>query len=152
MQHLEAQQQVSPVSPAEYDEVMKVWEASVRATHHYLKEKDLQFYKPLVRNQYLKAVKLTCIRHNDGRIAGFMGTAKKNLEMLFIHPQSRGQGIGKKLLLHAINQLQVEKVDVNEQNEQAIGFYERFGFRTVERSDVDGTGRPYPILHMQLPF
>ena len=151
MQHLEAQQQVSPVSPAEYDEIMEVWEASVRATHHYLKEKDLQFYKPLVRHQYLKAVKLTCVRRADGSIAGFMGTAKKNLEMLFIHPQNRGQGIGKKLLLHAMNQLQVEKVDVNEQNEQAIGFYERFGFRTVERSDVDGTGRPYPILHMQLP-
>lgn len=149
-QHATVQQQVTPVGPEEYDALMEVWESSVRATHHYLKEKDLQFYKPLVRNKYLKAVKLHAVRHRDGRIAGFMGTAKGALEMLFIHADSRGQGIGKLLLLHAIHQLKVSRVDVNEQNEQAIGFYERFGFRTADRSAVDGTGRPYPILHMQL--
>ncbi|GHA70573.1 GNAT family N-acetyltransferase [Pontibacter akesuensis] len=149
-QDTEAQEQVSPVGPDEYNAVMEVWEASVRATHHYLREKDLQFYKPLVRHKYLKAVKLHAVRHPDGSIAGFMGTAKGALEMLFIHPDSRGKGIGKLLLLHAIHKLKVSRVDVNEQNVQAIGFYERFGFRTADRSERDGTGKPYPILHMQL--
>lgn len=39
-------------------------------------------------------------------------------------------------------------VDVNEQNPQAIGFYEHHGFRTVSRTTHDPSGKPYPILHM----
>ena len=60
------------------------------------------------------------------------------------------QGVGKKLLRHAINNLQARKVDVNEQNEQALQFYKHFGFEVLSRSEVDGHGKPFPILHMQL--
>lgn len=39
-------------TPQDYDELLTVWEASVRSTHHFLAEKDIQFYKPLIREQY----------------------------------------------------------------------------------------------------
>lgn len=42
------------------------------------------------------------------------------------------------------------KVDVNEQNNHALGFYEHIGFKVVGRSPLDGQGEPYPILHMAL--
>ena len=32
-------------TPQDYDELLTVWEASVRSTHHFLAEKDIQFYK-----------------------------------------------------------------------------------------------------------
>ena len=70
--------------------------------------------------------------------------------MLFIDNDSRGKGIGKQLILYAINEQHATKVDVNEQNAQAVGFYEHMGFRTVTRSELDSEGKPYPILHMQL--
>jgi putative acetyltransferase len=83
-------------------------------------------------------------------IAGFMGIADNNLEMLFINPVSRGKGIGRELLIYAIEQQRVKRVDVNEQNSQAIGFYKHMGFHVVNRSEFDGAGKPYPILHMEL--
>ncbi|AKD05609.1 hypothetical protein PKOR_09080 [Pontibacter korlensis] len=148
---MQVQQQVYTARPEDYAFLTEVWEASVRATHHFLTEEDILFYKPLVRDEYLQQVELRYVKDENGRIAGFVGTAEGKVEMLFVHPESRGQGIGKKLLQYAVDALQANAVDVNEQNEQAIGFYEHFGFRTVSRSEVDGMGKPYPILHMQLP-
>lgn len=141
---------IEPIAPEEYPEVTDLWEASVRATHHFLPEADILYFKPLILNEYLKAVELSCIKDETGRILGFMGVHSDSLEMLFIHPDARGQGIGKELLLHAIHHLNVRKVDVNEQNPQAVGFYEHMGFVVVSRSELDGLGKPYPLLHMQL--
>lgn len=143
---------IEPVVPNEYPEVADVWEASVRATHHFLTEADILYFKPLIVNEYLKAVELSCIKDETGRILGFMGVHGDSLEMLFIHPDARGQGIGKQLSLHAIHQLNVQKVDVNEQNPQALGFYEHMGFVVVSRSERDGLGKPYPLLHLRLRF
>lgn len=125
-------------------------EASVRATHHFLSEEDILYFKSLILNGHLKAVHLTCVKDEAGRILGFMGVHEDSLEMLFLHPDARGKGIGKHLILHGINDLKVKKVDVNEQNPQAVGFYKQLGFEVVSRSELDGLGKPYPILHMQL--
>lgn len=141
---------IEGVSPNEYPEIVEVWEASVRATHHFLSEADILYFKPLILNEYLEAVYLTCVKDASGQIRGFMGIHEDGLEMLFLHPDARNKGIGKLFVLHAINDLKVKKVDVNEQNPQAVGFYERMGFEIVSRSELDGLGKPYPILHMRL--
>lgn len=141
---------IDKVYPKDFPEIVDVWETSVRATHHFLAEEHIRFYKPLILNEYLNLVDLVCIRGTNREILGFMGTAGNKIEMLFIHPDVRKQGIGKKLLSYAINTLRVNEVDVNEQNAQAVGFYQYVGFTIVGRSDVDSMGKPFPILHMQL--
>ncbi|MDO1512251.1 GNAT family N-acetyltransferase [Maribacter confluentis] len=143
-------QEIDTIHKSEYQQVVRVWESSVRATHHFLKEEDIEYFKPLILNTYLDAVELRCVRNNEKNIVGFLGVADKNLEMLFIHPDFRGKGIGKKLLDYSIQQMGVKKVDVNEQNEQAVGFYKHFGFETIRRSELDSSGKPYPTLHMEL--
>lgn len=136
--------------PTDYAELLSIWEASVRATHHFLKEEDILFFRNTIQEHNLfSQVNLTVVKEDD-RILGFLGVAGDNLEMLFLHPSARGKGIGKILLSHAIDHLNITKVDVNEQNEAAAGFYEHAGFKTVSRSELDGTGKPYPILHMEL--
>ncbi|MNL49918.1 putative N-acetyltransferase YjaB [compost metagenome] len=70
--------------------------------------------------------------------------------MLFVNPAARGRGIGKQLVTYAVQTLNVLYVDVNEQNPQAIGFYEHLGFRVFDRSERDEQGQPFPILHMKL--
>jgi putative acetyltransferase len=70
--------------------------------------------------------------------------------MLFLAPESRGRGLGKLLTNFAIATLGARKVDVNEQNPDAVGFYEHMGFTVARRSPVDGTGKPFPLLHMEL--
>ena len=133
----------------DYNELIEVWEASVRATHHFLPEADIRYFKPLILSQYFDAVKLYCIRHQN-KIAGFLGVSPTKIEMLFIHPNYMRKGIGKKLLLHAVENLKLKLVDVNEQNSQAVEFYTRFGFKVINRSEKDGLGKPYPILYMAL--
>ncbi|MEM8890265.1 MAG: GNAT family N-acetyltransferase [Bacteroidota bacterium] len=141
---------IDSLDKSEYPAIVELWEASVRATHHFLKEEDILYFKPLILNHYLDAVELSCIRDNSGVILGFQGVAEENLEMLFIHPDQRGKGIGKALLVHAVQNLGIKKVDVNEQNEQALGFYQHYGFKVISRSELDPSGKPYPILHMEL--
>lgn len=70
--------------------------------------------------------------------------------MLFIQVNARGQGIGKQLLRYAIKNFDVKELTVNEQNPQAIGFYEHLGFVTYKRTDLDEEGQPYPLLYMKL--
>lgn len=151
MLHTNTVNSFDTVKPSEYHDVTELWEASVRATHHFLKEEDIAFYKPLVLHQYLSAVNLVCKRDEKQRIIGFMGTSDDTIEMLFIDPALRGKGIGKAFLNYAVYQLHIRKVDVNEQNEQAVGFYKSFGYVVTSRAEVDGMGKPYPILHMELP-
>ena len=91
--------------PPDYVEIVEVWEASVRATHHFLPESDIQYFKPLILNEYLKAVHRKGSRSLEGAIWGFMGVHDDSLEMLFIHPDARGQGLGKVFVANAIKDL-----------------------------------------------
>ena len=133
----------------EYQMIVSLWEASVRATHHFLPESDIEYFRPLILNQFLDAVDLWGLYENDG-LLGFLGVHDQKVEMLFIHPHAMGKGFGKLLLLHPIHELRADKVDVNEQNPDAVAFYRHMGFEVVNRSPLDGLGKPYPILHMEL--
>ena len=113
-----------------------------------LSEEDFLYYKEQLPI-YFQHVTLFGFEQ-EGILIGFMGIAEGNLEMLFIDNNYRGTGIGKKLITYAIDNLQVTKVDVNEQNIQAVGFYKHIGFNIYKRSNLDGEGKEYPILHMQL--
>ena len=136
---------------AEFDTLLEIWESSVRATHHFLKAEDIDFFKKIIQEKdVFSHVELTCVRDKENNMLGFMGVSGEILEMIFIDAQFIGKGIGKMLLLHAIENLNISKVDVNEQNESALKFYEHFGFKIISRSELDGTGKPYPILHMRL--
>ena len=135
----------------EYATLLEIWESSVRATHHFLEEEDIHYFKKIIREkEVFSHVELSCVRDRENNMLGFMGVSGENLEMIFIDAPFIGKGIGKMLLLHAIENLKIRKVEVNEQNEEALKFYERFGFKIISRSELDGTGKAYPILHMQL--
>ncbi len=131
-----------------YDDIMAVWESSVKATHDFLKPEDFDFYKKRVPD-FLAKVDLYAL-YIEGRISAFMGILDDNLEMLFVEGRSRGKGYGKYLLETAIAKNAIRRVDVNEQNQQAIGFYEKFGFKVISRSEKDSSGKDYPILHLSL--
>ena len=140
---------VFAVASAEYPCVVDVWEASVRATHHFITGADISIFRPLVLEALPHLDALLCVRGDDGQVAGFIGVAERKVEMLFIDPAWRGQGGGKRLLQYAVTTLGATELDVNEQNEQAVGFYRRMGFDVVGRSERDGMGKPYPLLHMR---
>ena len=129
--------------------LIDIWERSVRATHNFLPDAEIDNLKPLILNEYFHFVLLhKYVQH--GQIVGFIGTSNDTIEMLFINPEFRGKGVGRVLTNFAVKDLKIKKVDVNEQNFQAIGFYEKLGFKVIGRSELDGQNKPYPILHLTI--
>jgi putative acetyltransferase len=133
----------------DYNEIARVWEASVRATHHFLSEDYLQEIKGLLPAIF-PAIPMYIFRNDQDEIEGFLGVKDKKIEMLFIRPEAMRKGIGRILTDFAINELKADKVDVNEQNGQAVAFYLRMGFVVDARTEEDGMGRPFPLLQMKL--
>lgn len=133
----------------EINDLLNIWESAVAATHTFLSEDDIQAIKPEVVKGLKEIEHLYCY-YEDDIPHGFIGAADDKVEMLFIHDKARGKGIGKKLILYAVDNLDVKYVDVNEQNDQGIGFYKHMGFHVISRSELDEQGRPFPILHLKL--
>ena len=67
-----------------------------------------------------------------------------------MYGQLRGKGLGKQLLQYGIETYNIQELTVNEQNPQAVGFYEHMGFQTYKRTEYDEEGNPYPLLYMRL--
>ncbi len=132
------------------EQLLKVWESSVKATHLFLTDKEIENIKGYVP-QALKEIPCLAIIKNENQIpVGFMGIVGQHLEMLFISNEERGKGLGKALLKYGIEKHSVNDLAVNEQNLLAKGFYEHMGFEVYKRTDCDEQGNPYPLLYMRL--
>lgn len=133
----------------EQKSLLNLWEQSVRKTHLFLAEGDIEFYRPFV-NEFIPKLDLHVIRSASGQIEAFMGLSDDHIEMLFVLPSKRKNGLGSRLLDFAIHEKGVCKVDVNEQNTDAVNFYTRRGFNIISRDPTDAFGKPYPILHLEI--
>jgi len=129
------------------DRMFFIWESSVRATHHFLSEDDIHNIGYQVK-EYLEHASFLVIADSSNSVLGFMGMTENKIDSLFVHPDFFGKGIGRLFITHALSLNSQLFVDVNEDNGQAKIFYEKMGFKTFERSELDDEGRPFPILKM----
>lgn len=129
--------EVQAKTPRLLESLLNIWEASVRTTHLFLSDVEINQIKKYVPQAFSEVERLTAAADASGKPVAFMGVTGERLEMLFVAPEVRGTGIGKQLLLHGIESYGVREVTVNEQNPQAIGFYEHMGFATYKRTDFD---------------
>jgi putative acetyltransferase len=132
----------------DYSAIIDVWERSVRATHHFLPEDYLQEIKMMLPAIF-PSVPVYVYLNDAKQILGFTGVADGKIEMLFLHPDARGKGIGKILLHYSMHILGAYELEVNEQNDQAVSFYQYMGFIVVNRKETVGLGRPFPLLKMK---
>ncbi|MCC3378296.1 acetyltransferase [Paenibacillus farraposensis] len=133
-----------------HDQLVDIWHRAVRRTHTFLEEKDIQFYYQIVRNGALREVEIWMDWNESDGPTGFIGLDGPKIEMLFVDPERHGQGIGRRLIQHARKIKGTHlKVDVNEQNKKAHAFYKHLGFVQTGRSELDGSGRAFPLLHME---
>jgi putative acetyltransferase len=137
--------------PVERNILLDVWLRSVRATHSFVPEEDVELMIPQVQS-YLASSEpeFWVVCDDSGTIRGFMGMAGNKMESLFLAPDSLRRGWGRRLVQHAQELYGELMVDVNEQNQAARAFYEACGFVVEGRSDLDDEGRPYPLLHLRL--
>ena len=131
-------------------QLVKVWEASVKATHLFLSAGEIEKIKRYVPDALKNVSYLLIAENGKSEPVAFMGIEGRKIEMLFIAPEERGKGLGRLLIKYGIEYYAVNEVCVNEQNPQAVGFYEHMGFRVYKRTDFDEQGNPYPILCMEL--
>ena len=129
--------------------LLRLWEASVQASHHFLTEEDIQRLAPFA-GEAIRGIETLLVMYQGNRPVAFMGVENGKIEMLFVAPDSFGSGFGKRLVRLAIEQHHARYVDVNEQNPEAEGFYRHLGFSVFERTETDEQGNPFPILKMRL--
>ena len=132
------------------NELLKVWESSVRATHTFLSNDEILEIKEYVPEALRSIAHLVIETNQNNDPITFMGIGDDKLEMLFVAPEYRSSGIRRKMLTSGINNYGVTELAVNEDNPQARGFYEHMGFVTYQRNELDDQGRPYPVLYMRL--
>lgn len=132
------------------DQLSEVWEDSVKATHVFLSNEEINKIKEYVSQAISGVSHLVIIENESHQPFAFMGIEDTKLEMLFIKNSERGKGLGKQLLNYGIENYNVNRLAVNEQNPSAKGFYEYMGFKTYKRTELDEQGNPYPILYMRL--
>ena len=132
------------------EQLLCVWESSVKATHLFLTENEIKDIKKYVP-QALREIPYLIIIENENHVpVGFMGIAEQHLEMLFISDEERGKGLGKELLKYGLEKYSINDLAVNEQNPLAKVFYEHMGFQVYKRTEHDEQGNPYPLLYMKL--
>lgn len=135
-------------TPADGERVVDIWRRSVNATHDFLTPQDRQAIEAEVVG-FLPAAALDLALDASGRPQAFMLLDGSHIEALFVDPDARGAGVGRALVEEALRRHPHLTTDVNEQNAQAVGFYERMGFERTGRSDRDGQGRAYPLIHLR---
>lgn len=140
--------EVKSRTPDLIERLLEVWERSVRATHLFLSDSEIKSIKEYVPQALNGVAHLLIAKDNKDRPVAFMGIEDGTLEMLFISPEERGKGLGKRLIQYGIENYDARRLAVNEQNPQAKGFYEHMGFRVYKRTDLDEQGKPYPLLYM----
>lgn len=133
--------------PDEGERIIGIWREAVHATHHFLTSEDRIAIEREVCS-FLPQAPLWLVADQDDRPLAFMLIDGGHMEALFVDPAFHGRGIGAALVRHGLTLHSNMTTDVNEQNDQAIGFYERMGFSRTGRSPRDGQGRPYPLIHL----
>ena len=142
--------EVAEITPSLTEQLIAVWEKSVKATHLFLSENEVEEIKKYIPQALNGVVHLIIAENESGSPAAFMGIEEQKLEMLFIAPEERGKGLGRKLLQYGMENYSVSELAVNEQNPLAKGFYEHMVFHVYRRTDHDEQGNPYPLLYMKL--
>lgn len=132
------------------NQLLEVWEDSVKATHTFLSNKEIEKIKEYVPQALIGISHLIIETDEKGIPIAFMGIEENKPEMLFIKNSERGKGIGRQLLNYGIENYGVNDLAVNEDNLQAKGFYEHMEFKVYQRNELDDQGNPYPVLYMRL--
>lgn len=140
---------IIPLDKSHFEEIMSVWEDSVRGSHAFIREEDIAIYKPLIHKGALHQFEFWGIQ-KKGKLAGFMGLSADKIAMLFLRPDFIGQGLGRQLIEFATQEKKKKYIDVNEENLRALGCYQHMGFEVIGRDEKDDCGRPHPVLYMQL--
>ncbi|MGU0042964.1 acetyltransferase [Escherichia coli] len=109
----------------EGEELVAIWCRSVDATHDFYQQSIGPSWK--AGSFLLPEAPLWVAVNERDQPVGFMLLSGQHMDALFIDPDVRGCGVGRMLVEHALSMAPELTTNVNEQNEQAVGFYKKVG-------------------------
>ena len=135
-------------TPQDVPRAVEIWRKAVDATHGFLSAQDRAEIDAIVAECFLPNAELWLATDGCDHPVGFLVMDDKAIDALFVDPAFHGQGFGTELLNHALKLSPNATVEASEQADNALPFYLARGFRIVGRSETDGDGRPYPLIHL----
>lgn len=77
------------------------------------------------------------VYQTQDQISGFAAIFENEIRALFVHPNSRREGVGKKLIEFLLSMIQGEPcLYVASSNQPAIDLYQKYGFRITNTFDT----------------
>jgi ribosomal protein S18 acetylase RimI-like enzyme len=126
-----------------------IWLRASKNAHHFIGDNLLNEQYQLIKDIYLVQAEnwvIVC----DEKPVGFIGLLDHHVGGLFIDPDFQGQGLGLQLLQHAHRLKKHLQLHVYERNQQAVKFYQNYGFEIIQRDETDDDGLPFAQLTMAL--
>lgn len=139
---------IRPAGEADFDALTDVWERAVRSTHQFMGDDDFAELVPRIRDLLLPSMDVWLAAVDD-RPVGFVGARDEHVELLYIAPESQGQGLGPRLLAQLAHGAGPRTVEVYAGNSVGLDFYRSQGFREIRRDPTDGAGRSFAIVHLE---
>lgn len=126
-----------------------LWLAASLDAHAFIGEERLREQRGLIEAEYLPKAE-TWVACLDATPVGFISLLGDFVGGLFVAPNRQGLGIGQALIAHALSHKDTLRLEVYTDNQRALAFYERIGFREVSRRLTDDEGLPFENAQMVL--
>lgn len=103
--------EVSARPPQLVQQLVEVWQRSVQATRLFLSAPEIAAIRTYAPQALCGVEHLIVAQDESGTPVGFMGVQENRLEMLFLDPEARGQGLGARLLCLGMEQYGVSELN-----------------------------------------
>lgn len=134
---------IRPIDMAtDIEKLSGIWLDASLLAHPFIGERRLLEQRQLIGTKYLPAAE-TWVACCAGEPAGFISLLDSFVGGIFIAPDRQGQGIGRRLIAHAMSRRDELLLEVYTRNEQAVRFYTALGFQEVSRRSHDDEGYPF---------
>lgn len=110
----------------------ELWERSVRSTHHWFDNADIDALKPTLP-AHIDAFSHLLIARVNEKTVGFIGVCGDFVNMLFVDADEQGKGIGSALLNEAEKRFGITSTSVLNDNAAALAFYEKRGYVMIRQ-------------------
>lgn len=122
--------------PDDEDAVVDLWSRSAKLAHPFVVGEGEGARERKMRELYLVGAE-NWVAESPRGVVGLLGLLGSEIGGLFVAPEAQGQGIGRTLVEHAVGLRGSVNLKVYERNSSARRFYDRVGFKEVQRHTDD---------------
>lgn len=121
------------------DKIMEIWLESTIDAHKFISKEYWNENYNIVKDMYIPMSKTFVYEDNDD-IRGFISVINNDfIGALFVEKNYQSQGIGKSLIDYAKNLYDNLSLAVYKENEKALEFYKKMGFKIISENINEDT-------------